>query len=578
MAEQGFLTRLKTTPPSVALVVYLIAVFIFSSIFLVNMQDVNIWDETYYIHSGRMLWQGELVTLARSPLASILYGLTYLPFTSSPFWLLLSNSLGRFLLFSLLYWATWFAGTTFDDVPPAVPIIFLLLSPIVLANYNFPSDLLLAGFATLAFAHILKFRKSKKIKHTWLTSLFLGLAALSRAEGLVLFVVSLVFLVIFALPKPNWKKLIPAAIIPFVVLVGSYLLVYGIVTGRFETGLADRTYDNFEAGHETIYSDTDTYGSTVEAIAESMTVFGTREENNTSVFRAILNNPPVYFQRIKMMLRGLPIIALQGYGIKLSVLIFLLAIRGVIALLRRKAFPLLGFHLAWLLPLAPVMVNTFMRVGYLRMPFVVVFSLASIGLIQMLKNIHSKIEPVIWSVVSITIAAVSWFAGIPAVYYGASLFLAGYIVVYLLNNVWKKGLPVFNLSLVLLLVFGVIIYGNLPGVKKYALGESPAEQSVKFLHDQYPENTAVLSASPLPIFMARHDLYNLNSTDIPDFSDSETFLNWVTAQDISLIYIDSLMPPEFYGYAMDLLEKGRLERVFEIDQGNYQVLAVVENE
>jgi hypothetical protein len=219
-----------------------------------------------------------------------------------------------------------------------------------------------------------------------------------------------------------------------------------------------------------------------------------------------------------------------------------------------------------------------MRVGYLRMPFVVVFSLASIGLIQMLKNIHSKIEPVIWSVVSITIAAVSWFAGIPAVYYGASLFLAGYIVVYLLNNVWKKGLPVFNLSLVLLLVFGVIIYGNLPGVKKYALGESPAEQSVKFLHDQYPENTAVLSASPLPIFMARHDLYNLNSTDIPDFSDSETFLNWVTAQDISLIYIDSLMPPEFYGYAMDLLEKGRLERVFEIDQGNYQVLAVVENE
>ncbi len=576
--ETSFLQKLKKIITSPAAVIYLVAVLIFFSTFLVNMENINIWDETFYINGGRQLWQGNLVTLACSPLASFLYGFTYLPFAASPFWLLLSNSLGRFLLFSLLFWATWFVGETLEDVPAPVPVVFLLFSPIVVANYNFPSDLLLAGFAALAFGHILKFRKLQAIKHVWLASLFLGLAALARAEGLVLFVVSLVFLVIFSLPKPNWKKLVPACLIPFIALVGSYLLVYGVVTGRFETGLADRTYDNFEAGHETIYSDSDTYGTTVEALAESMKVFGTREENNTSVFRAILQNPSVYFQRLKAMLRGLPSAVYQAYGIRLGVAIFLLAIRGAIALLRRKSFPLLGFHLAWLLPLGPVMINTFIRVGYFRMPFVVVFSLASIGLIQLIKNIQSKIEPLIWIVVLIIISALGWFSGFLAVYYGASLFLVGYAIVYLLNNVWKIDGPVFNLSLILLMLFGLIIYGHLPGVKKYALGQTPAEQSVAFLHNNYPENTAVLSASPLPIFMARHDLYNLNSTDIPDFSDSETFLTWVTAQDISLIYIDTMMPPEYYGYAMDLLEKGRLERVFESGQGDYQVLAVVESE
>ncbi len=574
MTKTSFMDQLRKLVESRPLIVYLIAVMIFFSLFLVNMEDINIWDETYYINSGRLLWQGDLVPLALSPLASMLYGLTYLPFFSSPFWLLLSDGLGRFLIFSLLFWGTWSVGKALEAVPPLVPVIFLLLSPVVVANYNFPSDLLLAGFSTLAFGQVLMYHRHKDIRHVWLASLFLGLAGLARAEGLVLFIVALIFLLIFSLPKPDWKKLVPALIIPFVVLIGGYLLVYGLVMGQFETGLADRTYDNFEAGHEIIYADSDAYGTTVEAAAAAREVFGTREENNLSVIRAIRRNPAVYFQRLKGLLRSLPAAVNRAYDIRLGVVWFLLAVRGMIALVRRKDYKVLLLHLAWLLPLAPVMMNTIMRDGYLRMPFIVLFSLASIGLIRLLKNIQTRIEPAVWAVLLMGIAAASWFSGTTAVYYGAVLFLAGLVVVYLLNNVWQPGGQAsLTLSLIVLMLFGLIIHGDLPGLKRYTLGESPAEQSVLFLHDQYPENTAVLSASPLPVFMARHDLYNLNSTDIPAFTDAQAFLDWVKAQDIALIYVDSLMPPGIYQFAMDLLGAG-LVRDYESGSGDYQVLSV----
>jgi hypothetical protein len=574
MTKTSFKDQLRQLVESRPLIVYLIAVMIFFSMFLVNMGDINVWDETYYVNSGRLLWQGNLVPLALSPLASMLYGLTYLPFFSSPFWLLLSDGLGRFLIFSLLFWGTWSVGKALEEVPPLVPVIFLLLSPVVVANYNFPSDLLLAGFSALAFGQVLMYHRQKNIRQVWLASLFLGLAGLARAEGLVLFIVALVFIVLFSLPKPDWKKLLPAVMVPFVVLIGGYLLVYGLAMGEFETGLADRTYDNFEAGHEIIYTDSDAYGTTVEAAAAAREVFGTREENNTSVIRAIRRNPAVYFQRLKGLLRSLPAALNRAYDIRLGVVWFLLAVRGMIALARRKDIKVLFLHLAWLLPLAPVMMNTIMRDGYLRMPFIVFFSLASIGLIALLNNIRTRIEPAVWAVLLIGIAAASWFSGTTAVYYGTVLFLASLMVVYLLNNVWQPlGQASLTLSLILLMVFGLIIHGDMPGLKRYTLGESPAEQSVLFLHDQYPENTAVLSASPLPVFMARHDLYNLNSTDIPAFSDAEDFLVWVRAQDISLIYVDSLMPPVIYQFAMDLLNAG-LVRVYESGSGDYQILSV----
>ena len=92
------------------LFIYLISAAIYLPWFLPNLSDIGPYDETYYLISGRHLLAGNLPDLASGPLISLLYQMTYLPFRNSPFWLIHANSLGRFLLFSFLFMATYFVG------------------------------------------------------------------------------------------------------------------------------------------------------------------------------------------------------------------------------------------------------------------------------------------------------------------------------------------------------------------------------------------------------------------------------------------------------------------------------------
>lgn len=566
--------KLKTIFTHKAFIFYLVAVIVFFSLFLVNLSNISVWDETYYIQSGRNLFSGQLTDLATSPLSSLFYALTSLPFFNSPYWLLLADGLGRFLIFSLLFLVSYLIGNELKDhLHPLMLMAMLFLSPILVANYNFPSDLLFAGFSGLAFWQMLRYMKSKTIRQLWMASGFLGLAALARADGLVIFAAVTGFTLLFTLPFKQWGRALLALLIPFIVLVGGYVLIRGLVSGDFSTGLADRTYDNFEAGHETIHSKEGRVIATVEALMESRRVFGTREENDTSVFKAIANNPSVYLQRLKRYLTVAPTIFFDAYGI-FTPFLLLLALRGIISLVTKKDWKLILLHLAWLSPLAAGMLNTFARIGYFIMPFFILFSLAGIGLISILERLKNHWEPFVWIGGLLAISAICWFIGKPAITYCFTFMMIALILSLLIRRCWVKDENFWKpFALLMIFLMAMVIHGKFPGVKNYKLGQSGDEAASVFMHTQLPQGTTILSGSAPAVFMSGQKLANLNGTDIPVFNNSDEFIDWARAQGFDAIYIDYLMTPYFYEMVMEQLNVN-LTRVFEAENGNYQILLI----
>jgi len=73
-----------TTSP--AFYVYLLALVVYLPYFLPNLSDIAPWDETYYLLSGKQLFNGQIPTFSKSPATAVFYALCYLPFKKSPFW------------------------------------------------------------------------------------------------------------------------------------------------------------------------------------------------------------------------------------------------------------------------------------------------------------------------------------------------------------------------------------------------------------------------------------------------------------------------------------------------------------
>jgi hypothetical protein len=311
---------------------YLVSIFLISSFFLPNLREINLWDEASYVYSGYKLWQGQLTNFAFSPLSSILYALTYLPYANSPYWLVQSDSLARLVIYSLMFLSCYLIGRQLSRYfHPLVMLGFFLVTPVIVSMFNFPSDPLFSAFSGLAFWQTLAFYDSRQVHYLWKASALLGLAALARNDGLVIFIGLLA--AAFFLSGPTFKvrlrALLPASI-PFIALVGGYLLIQGFVTGSFSPGTLERAYDNFESGQEGVYSQADRFSPTIEAYLEARRVFGTPEENQYMVLNAIRHNPQAYFLRFKSMLVSLPEKINNAYGIKFTVVLVLLAVRGVV--------------------------------------------------------------------------------------------------------------------------------------------------------------------------------------------------------------------------------------------------------
>jgi hypothetical protein len=524
--------------------VYLIAVVIYLPWFLPNLSDIAPWDETYYILSGRNMLRGEMPDLAYGPLLSFFYLITSLPFLKSPFWLIHANSLGRFLLFSSLFLGAWQVAKVFKErYRPVALFGFLFVTPFLTQNFEYPADLLFAALSASAFAQAVSFLQTKQIKHVWWGSFWLGLGMLTRGDALIIILALTVFYLWFGTNSHRWWRLVIAAVVPFLALAGGYVLLRGAITGDFNTGMSFRSYTAFEQGQEAAMPAGEArFGAPTESYYVARELFGTPEENEYSVFRAIARNPQAYLTRLKAVLRTLPGLFLTAYHRRYAIILVLFAVRGFFALIQEKKLPLALLHVIWVLPLSAGIARTLVRVGYFRLFYFVLFSLAIIGLKALLENLKTHWEVLVWTAAFGLLLALAFLYKQEGIQMSATVFLCWLLLAYLLSKRsdrfpgWQYMAMLLLLASAYLLRTGEIIF------TPRTLGVEPQEEAALRLRQETEKGDTVLTCTPSVVFLAEREVANFCGADIPDFDSSDAFIEWMRAQDFDAVLLDRSAP------------------------------------
>ena len=563
----------------VALLLFCLGAYLVSSSFLPNLDGIGAWDESAYVNAGRRLLDREVPDFAGNPLVAVLYALTYLPYSGSAFWLVHSTSLGRLIQFTLVWLSGYAVSRQLQRwTHPLVVLGLFFVSSIPLALLAYPSDPLFVSMAAFSFWKLLSFYNSNRLSDLALSSVFLGLAALSRNDGLLMGPVLVLLGLVIGYGKVRLWKTFLAAAAPFAVLVFGYVLLYGLISGNFRLGTMGRTYDNFEAGQQAAYSGEGSVNPVLEAKIEARRLFGTPEENGNSVFRAILRNPGAYLVRLRAVVRQLPDLLLSAYGQRLAALLMLLAVRGTWELWRRGDRRLLLAFLLWPAHLAAGFAITIFRLGHLSFPFYALYGLSAIGLSALVANRADRRERGVWLIALVALAVLSKVLGASAVEFGALAFGAALVLIYWLwpgqeESSRQAMAPAFGL---VFLAVGLLLHGDFTGPKSRTLGERPVEQAVLFMQEAFEPGTPIAAGSPGPIYAARMTYMGLTSLDIPVDRSQEDFLKWMRGQGIEAVYVDYSLTQDSPGL-WRLIEGSvgsGLVRVFTAGGGDLQVLVV----
>ncbi len=558
--------------------IYLISAAIYLPWFLPNLSDIGPYDETYYLISGRHLLAGNLPDLASGPLISLLYQMTYLPFRNSPFWLIHANSLGRFLLFSFLFMATYFVGKSLKEyLKPVYLFGFLFLTPLLTYNYEYPADLLFSGLSALAFAQTLNFLKTKSIKNIWWASFWLGLGMLTRGDALIIVLSLSIFVIVIGYKHHAWWRLLMALLIPFITLTAGYVLLRGVITGNYEAGMNYRSYTAFEQGQEMDLPDT---GGRFAAPTESYYVvrelFGTPEENQYSVFRAISRNPRAYTRRLINVMRSLPGLFLTAYYRRYGIFIGLIAFRGLIALIEQKKYQLAIIHLIWIMPISAGIARTLVRVGYFRLFYFVVFSLAIFGIKTILEKLKKSAEGFAWAGILLVVLIIAFIQGDTAIQFGMLVFLSWLILTYFLPRRSSDTLQWEDLAFLLLLAAGLTLRGVFLIYQPRILGQEPLEQASLKLRELTDPGDFILTCTPSAVFMADREVANFCSPNIPVFESSDDFIDWMVVQDFYAILLDNRQPSYLSVLSFDQVGKSLIHS-FSSVEGDAHIFLVNQN-
>jgi len=553
---------------------FFLNLFLVYAVFLPNLSDLNPWDEAGYLRAGQLLIdEGRFPAFAGNPLTALFFGLTYLPFKASTYWMVYSASLGKALLFILLWLSTYLVASQLSRFAPAVIALgIFFVTPLAIEMLRFPSDPLFASMAALSLWQLLKYKDSTDRKHLILASFFMGLAALARNDGVVLFIILVFLSLIISLQRKFWWRSLLCSLLPFLILIGGYVFMYGLVTGDYRLGIMERSYDNFESGQQVLYSGDVKFSAVVGSRLEARRLFGTAEENRYSIFTAIKRNPQEYLKRLTALVKVLPQIIFLAYGIRFAVLLFLFAGRGMIELLRRKEYAILAILCLWPAHLLTGFAITLFRHGHFQFPFYVIFNLAAIGLAAILSNLQSRIEK---SWVTILLLAFCLYGIIDnklAIFYGAAITLLCIGAIYMLF--FREGQFLSPIPLLMLLIAGIIIRGNFPSPVIRTMGTDPKEQCVNYLVEHFKPGTTVAAASPGVVWAAKMSNAGLSSTDVPQGRTPDGFFRWMVDQGVEAIYVDHDLYNGLPGI-WKLIEPQideNYERVFQVEQGNYQIL------
>jgi hypothetical protein len=496
-----------------------------------------LFDESVYANTGRLLAQGRLTPFSRNPLVGGVYALTYLPFSGSDFWLVGSLSVGRVVMFTLMWWAAYLVFKQIKTGVPALVMAGLLFTSPVLVNIvRNQSDSLFAAFSGFALWQMLAYFNHRRIRNLALTSLILGFAALARNDGLVLFVIFLGLAVWLSWKQDQLWRRVAAAVIPFIAIAGGYFLGYGLATGDFDQGLSSRTYIAFLQGQASTYTAEDCVISEIQCgVLGAEEVYGTAEENDYSVFKAIRNNPAAYWLRLKASFRSIPNFIYLGYG-KLNI-VFLAALAGwgVVELVRRKQVGLLVLILAWMAYLG-VYFLTFFRRGYLQMVYFGVYTLMGVGAYALASRIKDRRERLGWTAFLVLLLVGGMIAGNQTIILSAVLLLAAVWLAWLRGGQDEGGRTAL-VFLSLLLAIGIMLNVGINPYVPHEVGSLPEEEAVLVIKDALPSDSLVAAGAPGWVWNSGMDYVSLGES-VFNVDSGEELYDLLWERGVDAVYID----------------------------------------
>ena len=153
----------KDNKNTILILIFLLQVLFMAYRFVPTLRDINLWDEAIYINAGRDLINGTLTPFEWNPFVSIFFAVTYLPFRSSPYWMMQSASLARFLMFGLMWLGCiLIARRVKYQIHPLVMAGILFSVTLLTDILNNPTDALFAAMSGLAFWKLISFYESRE--------------------------------------------------------------------------------------------------------------------------------------------------------------------------------------------------------------------------------------------------------------------------------------------------------------------------------------------------------------------------------------------------------------------------------
>jgi hypothetical protein len=531
-------------PLAAALIVFVVSTALVHPVFFPSLQQIGGWDESVYINEGRdLVREGTWPRLSHNPAVALFYALTYLPVQSSPYWLVHSCSIGRFLLFGLLWWASFLVAHRLKGLAsPWIMIALVAMSPALSGLLNNGSNALFAAMSGFALWHMLGFHETRQSRHLWLCSTFVGLAALSRNEGPVLFMTFFGLSLLMCLRSWTATRTLTAGLsaiaLPYVVLVGGFVAVQGLRTGDYSTGVAHRSYITFEQGHGMAFADS--YGPLepyVEGQNDAPKLFGTGEENGYSVLRAIRRNPSAYAARIPRLAKSALKYAVSMYGWHFAFFCFVLAARGAFELIRTRSYVQLSLLVLW--PAYAILyVLLCFQAAHLLIPFLSVFSLAAFGVTGILANLDDRTERRIWSIGLLSLSLVGAIAyGSPNDLLAAPIvLLLGLWLIWIVSDSQGAQRRSVAVPAMVFLALALVVRLGIVHTEARVLGTTPAERATMYLRSRLPPGTAVAAYSPGAVWTA--DMVHVPILNARGWHSPEDVWTWMSRENVKAIYVN----------------------------------------
>ena len=486
---------------SLASAFFVLFVFTSGSAFWPRFDDVDPFDEANYVSSGRLVEGGRLPVFAQNPLLAIFYGGLYLVVGSSPSWFVLAVALGRMLLAGLIWFgAVSLSVTLGGSLAGSATIVFLMMSPVVTSLVQNSSDALFAGLSALALQQTVASTERHAMRHLATASTLVALAALSRNDGLVLFPL---FLALAVAGAGRIRARMLAVAGPFLVIVVGYLVVRVFVTGNPEdvASLKWRSYMSFEQGQGVIFAERYPAGTSpyVEGHVAARRLYGTPEENQLSVLRAVSRNWPAFLDRLVAAIRQIPGQLRRAYGEWTSGVIVILWIWGAISVsISRCSWRRALASLCWPLHLGAYLL-TFFRSGYFLLPCAAVLAVAAVG--------------------------------------AKHLLTAGWIIL-------RRWLPFPRVaaSAAVALILGSVLVFSVAQHPLANIGmrheQSPSERAIFFMQRNFPRDARIAAYAPAPVWAARGEYVSLILT-LRHLRTGGELREWLDRERVTALYVEA---------------------------------------